>query len=86
MLLKGAWEMVKPFIDEKTRNKIQILDKKYMNKLLEHVYYFLIIRLKKRTFLHFLLIVIILLISHDLSITLEFGIQMENRTYYYYII
>ena len=36
-IFKGAWAMLKPFIDEKTRKKISILGSKYQKDLFKHV-------------------------------------------------
>jgi len=36
-LFSGVWSMIKGWIDEKTRNKIQIIGGGYTKKLLEHI-------------------------------------------------
>ncbi|CAI2365923.1 unnamed protein product [Moneuplotes crassus] len=37
LIFRGAWALISPFIDEKTRTKISILGGKYQKKLFEHV-------------------------------------------------
>jgi len=37
MLFSGVWAVIKPWIDEKTRNKITIIGSGYKEKLLEIV-------------------------------------------------
>ena len=37
MLFSGIWAIVKPWIDEKTRNKIKILGSSFHKDLFEHV-------------------------------------------------
>lgn len=34
---KAIWTIVKPFLDEKTRNKIQVEKSSYLKKLLEYI-------------------------------------------------
>jgi len=37
MLFSGIWQIVKPWIDEKTRNKIKIIGSSFQKELLEQV-------------------------------------------------
>lgn len=37
MLFSGIWAIIKPWIDEKTRNKIKILGSSFQKELLEHI-------------------------------------------------
>jgi len=37
LLFKGAWAVIQPFIDEKTRAKISILGSKFHKDLFKHV-------------------------------------------------
>jgi len=37
MLFRGAWSIISPFIDEKTRKKISILGSKYQKELFKYV-------------------------------------------------
>lgn len=37
MLFTGVWQIIKPWLTEKTRNKITIVGGKYKDKLLEYI-------------------------------------------------
>lgn len=37
MLFTGIWQVIKPWLDEKTRNKITIIGGKYYSKLSDQV-------------------------------------------------